>query len=639
MKSLLDTKSNKSEHIKLQDLLVFFSAMSLSTAPTRDQGLGSGKPNWGRRGSVMSKHLNAIGFLRAITKINKRNSIAVPSIPEYKRQSTTDSALNPESRRQVTPTTRLHAVRRQTLCGSSMRQETKRNFTLGQSVAPDSRRQSLVVTSCTSDRVHSSSKQIPEKRRENTTDKVPPLSPDDNEMNSPFQKMHKKHLKINSLEFDDDDYLENEDETIKEIEEVTPAEEKDIFFGEEFYLSDQKKTTQGRVQTARKILQRKKVELHKCRDEVRKSKEIIKEKSKHSRLPLPPIPPFDMDNLDSCEVRYEIIKMPENVPTLEEFVKLLKEDEYYDPRYRNKMRQKSKKIAQRYYMAKGTHRTSVLLSQADLPDGIRNISALHKTSQSTLPFQLNKQEPCDGKSQVHLPRLQTLSELSGSIENIQARAQEVLAVTDSEPCKDHYVKHKRHSQEVFAVTVPEPCTDHYVKHKRQSIADVATVIQTIKKLTPISEPSEEVTPVSKWSSMSKPSPIFPKSASRADESESSETDSSSEESSTDESFDETFDTNRLNTKYSIERLRKRRRSKIKKKPAFIEVLAKYYNMQNVLRAFRKGSAGKESKRARTRARQMGKIARQGKLVVRNRLLLQIPFRYKCTDIILSQRKK
>lgn len=107
--------------------------------------------------------------------------------------------------------------------------------------------------------------------------------------------------------------------------------------------------------------------------------------------------------------------------------------------------------------------------------------------------------------------------------------------------------------------------------------------------------------------------MFPKPASRADESESSETDTSSEESSPDESCDEIFDTNRLNMKYSIERLRKRRRSKIKKKPAFIDVLAKYYNMQNILRAFRKGSAGKESKRARARAKQMGKTARQGKI--------------------------
>lgn len=396
--------------------------------------------------------------------MNKRNSI-----PGYRRQSMTDSTLHPESRRQVMPTTRLQAARRQTLCGSSVHQETKRSFTLGQSVAPVSRRQS---STCTADRVHSSSKHTSDKRQESTTDKVPPLPPDDDEMKSTFPKMHKRHLKINSLNFDDEDSLENENEIIKEIEEVIPPEEKDIFFGEEFYLSDQKKTTQGSVQNARKILKRKKVELHKRRDEVRKSKEIIKEKSKQSRLPLPPMPsPFDSDKLNSYDVRYETIKMPDNVPTLEEFAKLLKEDEYYDPRYRNKMRQKKKKIAQRYYIAKGTHRASVLFNLADLPDEIRNITALRKTSQNTPAMQLKKQELCDEQSQVNLSRLQTLSEsqrfkaqvpeLSGSIEDIQEHTQEVLAVTDSEPCKDHYVR-----------------------HRRQSIADAATIIQSIKKLLP-----------------------------------------------------------------------------------------------------------------------------------------------------------
>ena len=94
-----------------------------------------------------------------------------------------------------------------------------------------------------------------------------------------------------------------------------------------------------------------------------------------------------------------------------------------------------------------------------------------------------------------------------------------------------------------------------------------------------------------------------------------ETDSSdtgSNESSSSESLEESFDTKKLNMKYSVERLKKKRRSKVKKKGGFIKVLEKYYTMQNALNVFSKISPVKSVKKGRLKTRPFGKKKQQGK---------------------------
>ena len=53
--------------------------------------------------------------------------------------------------------------------------------------------------------------------------------------------------------------------------------------------------------------------------------------------------------------------------------------------------------------------------------------------------------------------------------------------------------------------------------------------------------------------------------------------------------------------FSIERLRKKRK-KAKKRPAFVEILKKYYRAQAALQAFRKTSIGSEMRATKERAR-------------------------------------
>ena len=52
---------------------------------------------------------------------------------------------------------------------------------------------------------------------------------------------------------------------------------------------------------------------------------------------LPPLPPLDLTSGACDDMAHHTIRMPDEVPTFEQFIRILKDDEYYDPRYRNKV--------------------------------------------------------------------------------------------------------------------------------------------------------------------------------------------------------------------------------------------------------------------------------------------------------------
>ncbi|XP_045214959.2 uncharacterized protein LOC123565035 [Mercenaria mercenaria] len=503
------------------------------------------KPNWGRHGSLVSKHVHAIGFLKAIQTDDRSPSISIPSSSQQnKRHSFAAPSSQPVSRPKI-------------MTGLPPLSESRRHTTTDQSHLPAYRKQSLAVPLYLADKRQLSFKSVEQHGRENAGQQR-------SDEGRSLPKARKRfQSRIYFLDFDDDFMSETGEINEENGEELLP-EEKDVFFGEELYLSDQKRECTNYLKSAKTILHEKKKELHERRREAKQQKIIQSEKLKESGLPK--LPKLNIETLSAHRIHHETINLPDKVPTLEEFVQFLKDDEYYDPRYRNKIRQKSKRIAQRYH----AHGSSVFLSLADVPDDIRNVSAYPRSSDKSVPLVSSKKDSADGKSKGHLPRAPTLqesgrrhqnplrlSEVRQSSSMLQERGQEVLGVTDSEPCKDHYINSMR----------PE-------KETRSS------------------------------------SPLFPKISMCEDDTVSSDTDS--DDSASWDSLDECFDSKRLNLKYSIERLKKKRRRQAKKRGGFIEVLAKYYNMQNALRVLRKGSAGKESKKTRLRAKHLFKKRQSAK---------------------------
>ena len=568
-------------HMKLKFhslyLFVHISALSVSSASKPST---SDMPKWGRRGSLMSKHINALCFLKAIQTDNRRQSIsAQPSIQQHKRHSivTTQTASRPKFTSELMP---LQESRRQTITGHSL--------------LSANRRHSLAVSQSPLDKPQQTFKFM-QKRRDST---IPQRADDTCALKINSSTFKKKYSgKFSSIDFDDD-YMSEPGDINEDNEDEEPLEKIDEFFGEEFYLSDQMVNYQSHIKGIKQILQQKKKDLIERREEAKRLKE---EKAKSVKVvKLPELPKLKPEDLEAFRMHNETIKMPQELPSLEEFIKLLKCDEYYDPRYKNKVRQKSKKIAQRYYIAKGMHRSSILFNIGSIPDEIKNINTFRRGSrkQSTAPIGKQK-EFAECKSKGHIARMLHLQESDGyrrntllqvstirgsdSLSNIQEQAQEVLGVTDSEPCKDHYIRGR------------QPAINENKEKDKSKEKD---------------KDREDSIPCVK-------SPMFPRVRSPPPENDIESSDTDSYESSGSDNFEESFDTKKLNLKYSIERLRKKRRSKVKKRGGFIEVLAKYYNMQNAIKVFSKNSAGRGIKKGRLRAKPFGIQKQQGKCLFIN----------------------
>lgn len=373
-------------------------------------------------------------------------------------------------------------------------------------------------------------------------------------------------------DFDESRYVQEETKNTQ----TSPSSVADSDFGEELLLSDLSNKPKKPLST-KQLLKKKQEELHVRRIEAKQEK--AKPRSKEAKFALPPL-----EELDYSTIKYETIRMSEEVPTLEEFVQLLKDDEYYDPRYRNKVRIKGRRLAQRYYYLARSHGRN---QQLDSIQRLPNIA------------EKNGRIPTTSKQSVVRP---TKSELR---RQRYKQSFEVLGITDSEPCKSHYYakKGQRDTKDDKPNTSKQKLD---AKSQGQLNKDVDYKRADSRKSRRHSRESAQTTEISSYPvQRAKHSPqclikIQAESPTvLSDDQESDSLELSPSDSETDEDEPSTFNINKLNLKYSFERLKKKRKIRaIKKKPAFLSILSKYYNMQNATSSLGRSTPSvKKSKQA------------------------------------------
>ncbi|KAL4238661.1 hypothetical protein ACF0H5_003368 [Mactra antiquata] len=531
------------------------------------------KSMWGAHSAALSRHVQAINaikvFHRNLTDKRKSNAGAIgrPSIssPPEKNSTISLSPLgSPESKRNsVTITT-----------------STKNKKT---ALVPEkeARRHSVAASPF----VYSTSLV---KRTKPTLDSKDMSEADEDHSSS---KSSKKNFigRIYEIEFDDDESSDESDSNDEEGDTQCTKDKEEEFFGEEFYLSDKVDRNFKQVSTKTK-LRRNKPNLQRKRKELQAAQTERKLTKATKKSILPPLPSLDRSEIDSKGIKHKTIDMPDEMPTFEEFIQLLKEDEYYDPRYKNRIRLKSRIIAFRYYMANVQHRSSICYSNRRIPPEIKNLvnrGSGRRENISMTPKRpsIESKKSNDNAQFLRLPVLQEshcrldpgqdIAQCTETNDDLVYQSEEVKGVTDSESCKEHYLKHHRDSQTLEDITLSTKVSSNI---RTQSIKDILICGSTLN-------------------SSKSPAVMFPKNSLCVDEPEERETDpEEEEEEESDNDSSDVFDTKKLNVRYSIERLRKKRRSRVRKKPAFIEILAKYYNVQNALRVFRKDSPDKDAKK-------------------------------------------
>ena len=417
-------------------------------------------------------------------------------------------------------------------------------------------------------------------------------------------RMRKANVYSASPEYDEEDEEELIMEQRKLLEVVEGEEEEEEaeqkadsgFYGEELYLSNNMFKLPPITMSAEKLLKKKQAEYRHRRDEKRKEKDM--RANWKGPFTLPPAPRIEKVVTPSlAELRHETIALPDKVPTFEEFLKLLKDDEYYDPRYKNKVRMKTKKIAQRYYIANGLHRTSVIFSFTNIPEAIRLgkkesglLAEGRKSHNSTTRVSALSTEEQPRHSHSELPSVsEGRTTDCGNLPTTRSRGSvEVLGITDSKPCKDHFYKEAtdfKHSKKSRR------------KHRGNDLVGGLSLIDEsssssrnsvdpnkLGRLPRVRVTTQEPTPSPKGrrttSSGRRSGPRFPKYAFLDSDSEESESSVEQEESEIESPT--MFNVDKLNIRYSIERIKKRKKAKPKKKPAFMDVLSKYYKMQNMI---------------------------------------------------------
>ena len=392
----------------------------------------------------------------------------------------------------------------------------------------------------------------PEKRQESIPEKLEPVP------KLPQLPQRRRASITGSVDFSDfrisknlkkqfDSLAELEDELIakektagKRVSVVT--EDNDIYYGEELYLTDAKFQNKTKPETALSILKRKKKELQQRRlrekqaasERARKLKEIQMRKM---RTNLQPIAELEPDRQT-----HSTLNMPEKMPTFEEFIQFLQDDEYFDPRYRNKGKQKSMKIAKRYNLETDFF-PRLATSSADFDSANQRLAISgSKYQQGT-----SSKRCLDGIGSRGMVRLPTLREQGANIRDGSRFADEVLGVTDSEPCKEHCLI-------MLGLTPDDREAEGEIREKPnrskqyKSSEDVPQVskVKRTKRKTPdiiVNSPSGNKEILFQGRS----SPIFPKISKDNDIVEPPDTDSSEDTSDNDDKSQ--FDSGKLNLKY------------------------------------------------------------------------------------------
>lgn len=397
-------------------------------------------------------------------------------------------------------------------------------------------------------------------------------------------------------------------EQIRLPSESTPTEEVVQLWEEMMYLSDVK--SKGTLETSSMKLRRYMKEKYQAKKE---QEDMYAEWEKRRISAFKPVSKYaEMDaeeSNSSSGVQYRFLDF---VPDFEDFLLILEEDSKFDPRFK-RAKQISRKIARRYNIAKenisgiagvesdkktqntssklppisekGTHRKKSFRSSDNksrlssrTPTGARRISAFGKNSMTTMYIS----EKVDNEKTAH----------------------EVGVVTASKSCEKHVLEHggrrSSHrgslcknivlkdgkkkktspapSQEIPSIYLTSPVGASYMLYQ-----PVAPKVDT-KRRTTIHVTNTSGVIAEEEFEQDRPS-------TKAVDLEPSEKCISSDDDQDDTpDFENLFDSRKLNTKYSFERLRGKNFHK--KKPAFFGVLKKYYKLQKAADAF----SGHKSKR-------------------------------------------
>ncbi|XP_021339715.1 uncharacterized protein LOC110440926, partial [Mizuhopecten yessoensis] len=370
---------------------------------------------------------------------------------------------------------------------------------------------------------------------------------------------------------------------------------------EMMYLSDLK--SKHTVENVSTKLRRYMEEKHMAKKEMKAFYEEWKKRRISSFKPLSIYAEIDAEESGSFSgVQYRFLDC---VPEFEDFLLVLEEDSKFDPRFK-RAKQISRKIAKRYNIAKENisgitgvetdHKKTHKVSSRLAPISEKGAHRKKSFRFSDNKLRSSSKTP-SGARRVSMPSRSSVTSIHGNEKMDNERtAHEVGVVTASKSCEKHVLeqsgrssshrgsvckgskfgesKKRRNTQEgVSSIYLTSPAGANYILYQPPS-SKVETkrrgTVHVTNTSGPIAEVELEQEP--------------PEKAVYGTDQNDKELFYSSEEDNDDTmDFQNLFDSRKLNTKYSFERLRGKNYHK--KKPAFFGVLKKYYKMQKVADAF------------------------------------------------------
>lgn len=409
--------------------------------------------------------------------------------------------------------------------------------------------------------------------------------------------------------------------------------------GEEFYLGDKIESELSSEVSVSVKLKKRLQEKYKAREE-RKREEI--EWKQHNKG----IPIYKEIDFKAFEMSKKVKHTPGRTPTFEEFLQLLEDEEKYDPRFR-RAKQITKKIVKRYNIQGATFRSKDQLT-AMVPDG-----TVKNGSPPLPPIDIKgtRRENHNGKPEYSTRNTMELAREVGGVTDSHACEKWIidqygrkrprppgLSVGFSRTMSSDDVEEERSvsaeyrtavrecfgrdssgrdtsstepEHPIFLLTTPSgiiteieigegnsgKTTPKLINETKTSLPPVAPIVvsREDEMKADFKKSSKTKSAKSRKSSLLKSKKSSPKSKKNNRITLLEEEEKSSESDLDQNIEDETkiFDTKKLNTKYSFERLKGKR---VKKKPSFYETLKKYYKIQRVVNKFAGGSARKKGGR-------------------------------------------
>ncbi|XP_052071143.1 uncharacterized protein LOC127709581 [Mytilus californianus] len=411
---------------------------------------------------------------------------------------------------------------------------------------------------------------------------------------SPDNKDKLKARPLNLAKFactDKDVYGDGLD--VQVVDDVNTLENVDT--GEEFYLGENIiKTLTDDINVQEKL--RTKL---KDKQKMREEKKAIEVDWQKHHQGLPKYKEIDFSLYTNMK---KIQKIPQRVPTFEEFLNTLEEEEKYDPRFR-RAKQMSKKVAKRYNIEREALKTKISdipLAEESSPEDDIKLPPIGikqgqlKYRQNTIGFAEEVGGVTDSKAcerwvidQQQTFRKRAPSRRFTAVSDEDERERSVSFEYES-TLYDFDLLRRESSVEsdiplVFLTSASGTLTELLHEEEQENVDNITPQITETK--TTISTLSSPLILKNKLTSKkksikeakSKKPPLLKKPLPKQLEVKSPETETDEEQEK------ELFDSKKLNLKYSFERLRGKQIRK--KQPSFIEVLKKYYKIQKVVNKF------------------------------------------------------